>query len=253
MDKRRWQSRLQALGLSTYEARVYLALLGENDAPVSRIVRKSGVPQAKVYGVLQSLVSRGYAQSVLGEIQRYRGVPPTAAFEAHSRAQQAALDEARGVMEELEREAPDAPSEDPASLGLRLVRGEHVGAAYVSLLESAQREVFTSAKAPLVVAPARSEEGSLHRRGVVARHLVEKAVMDDEPTARALRALAREFKNMRSADELPLRFAVFDGHTVMLELAEEDGSPMGLIVPNRGFAQNMRRMFLALWQGAKGV
>jgi hypothetical protein len=36
----------------------------------------------------------------------------------------------------------------------------------------------------------------------------------------------------------------------MIELAEEDNSTMGLVVPNRGLAENMRTLFDGLWDQA---
>ena len=44
-----------------------------------------------------------------------------------------------------------------------------------------------------------------------------------------------------------------DGKTAMIELAEEDNSTMGLVVPNRGLAENMRILFDGLWEQAKKV
>ena len=36
----------------------------------------------------------------------------------------------------------------------------------------------------------------------------------------------------------------------MIELLENDGSSMGLIIPNSGLVENMRAMFLRLWEQA---
>ncbi len=249
MKPERFLESLQRLGLSGYEARVYLALLGEQDAPVSRIVRKSGVPQAKIYGTLQSLVARGYAQEVLGEIRRYRGVPPMQAFAAYERSKLNDLEAAREAMSALEKSSPKTPSEDPASLGITLVRGTNVGTAFRERLNAAKHEVCVAIKAPLVLAPKREVQQSLFKRKVKLRYVVESAVLKSE-AAKGLRELAKEFRHTRVLDEVPLRFALFDGREVMLELAEEDGAPMGLIVPNKPFAANMERMFLGLWKSA---
>jgi sugar-specific transcriptional regulator TrmB len=241
---------LQRLGLSGYEARVYLALLGEHEAPVSRIVRKSGVPQAKIYGTLQSLVTRGYAQEVLGEIRRYRGVAPLLAFAAHESKSLKELKQAREAMSALEQQSPKAPSEDPASLGITLVRGANVGVAFRERLNAAKHEVCVAIKAPLLLAPKREVQQALFKRKVKLRYVVESAVLKSA-AAQGMRELAKEFRHTRVLDEVPLRFALFDGREVMLELAEEDGAPMGLVVPNKPFAANMERMFANLWKEAK--
>ena len=95
MNRDEWIQKLKKMGLSGYEAQVYLALLGETRAPASRVVRKSGVPQSKVYGALSSLVERGFAEQVLGDVKLYRGIPPEQAFENYRRSVEDALAESK--------------------------------------------------------------------------------------------------------------------------------------------------------------
>lgn len=52
---------LQEIGFSEYEAKVYLALLANPGITGYEVGRHSGVPRAKVYEVLESLVRRGVA------------------------------------------------------------------------------------------------------------------------------------------------------------------------------------------------
>lgn len=252
MNRERWIAQLQLLGLNTYEAKVYIALLGETNAPVARIVRKSGVPQAKIYAVLQGLALRGFAQEVLGDVKQYRGVPPADALAAHRRSVEGQLDQAGEVMKALEREAPDAPSEDPASLGIRLVRGAHVGTAVTELISSVTKSFFVSVKAPILVPSLREDEEAMRQRGVDVRYLMERAAITGSKYEADIRAQARDFKNCRVVNgELPLRYIIADHLTAMLELKEEDGSPMGLVIPNRGLALGIERVFLNIWDQAE--
>ncbi|MCC6575231.1 MAG: hypothetical protein IT462_15750 [Planctomycetes bacterium] len=251
MNRERWINQLQLIGLNTYEAKVYLALLGETAAPVARIVRKSGVPQAKIYSVLQGLASRGFAQEVLGEIKHYRGVPPADALAAHQRSIQASMDQAGEIMQSLAKEAPDSPSEDPASLGIRLVRGAHVGQAVSEIIATTAKSLYVSVKAPVLVASERQEEQDLQRRGVNVRYLIERAAIFGSRHEEAMKALAREFHHTRVVDTLPFRYVVADGLIVMMELKEEDGSPMGLVIPNKGLAQGIEKVFNEIWGRAE--
>ncbi|WP_324716661.1 helix-turn-helix domain-containing protein [Carboxydochorda subterranea] len=50
---------LQELGLTDYEARVYMALCRRNPLNGHQVARLSGVPSAKVYATLEKLVTRG--------------------------------------------------------------------------------------------------------------------------------------------------------------------------------------------------
>jgi sugar-specific transcriptional regulator TrmB len=55
---------LQALGFSSYEARVYLALLHGGRLKGYEAAKRSGVPRSMVYQVLGRLVDRGAAYRV---------------------------------------------------------------------------------------------------------------------------------------------------------------------------------------------
>ncbi|MEE9312331.1 MAG: helix-turn-helix domain-containing protein, partial [Planctomycetota bacterium] len=126
MNQDEWIQKLKKVGLSGYEARVYLALLGETRAPASRVVRNSGVPQSKVYGALASLVESGFAEQVLGEVKMFLGIPPLQAFENYKRSIQNSLDISLTDMKQLADKAPEEPTEDPGMLGIRLVRSGQI-------------------------------------------------------------------------------------------------------------------------------
>jgi sugar-specific transcriptional regulator TrmB len=51
---------LEQLGLTQYEAKVYLALLSEHPATAYTISRRSGVPHSRVYEVARRLMAKGY-------------------------------------------------------------------------------------------------------------------------------------------------------------------------------------------------
>ncbi|MGW5238407.1 TrmB family transcriptional regulator [Monashia sp. NPDC004114] len=67
---------LQAVGLTEWEARAYLALLEE--APVSgyAVSKRSGVPRSKIYEVLDSLLSKGAVHVARGDKNLYGAIPP---------------------------------------------------------------------------------------------------------------------------------------------------------------------------------
>ncbi len=71
-------ARLVALGFSEYEAKVYVALLGENPATGYQVSKASGVPRSMVYEVLGKLTARGAAMELHkpGKTQ-YAPIPPT--------------------------------------------------------------------------------------------------------------------------------------------------------------------------------
>ncbi|NTV65099.1 MAG: TrmB family transcriptional regulator, partial [Oscillochloris sp.] len=77
---------LEALGMTEYEAKVYLALLGENPATGYQVSKNSGVPRSMVYEALGRLEARGAALKSLEEkATLYRPVPPTMLLDRYER------------------------------------------------------------------------------------------------------------------------------------------------------------------------
>jgi sugar-specific transcriptional regulator TrmB len=67
---------LRSLGLTKYEALVYIALLRVNDATASEIHGISGVPRASVYPVLDQLVQKELVTISLSSPKRFAALPP---------------------------------------------------------------------------------------------------------------------------------------------------------------------------------
>lgn len=254
VNRDEWIQKLKKMGLSGYEAQVYLALLGETRAPASRVVRKSGVPQSKVYGALSSLVERGFAELVLGDVKLYRGIPPEQAFENYRRSVEDSLAQSREDMSELSRTAPDSPTDDPGSLGIRLVRSGQIVGVVSDAFDAVEEELIIAVRYPMVMGPDTETDKQMLARGVKLRYLIDSRVLEDPVFGPQIIANAEETDGaVRFVDNVPLRFMIMDGRTAMIELAEDDGSTMGLVVPNRGLAENMKMLFDGLWEQARTV
>ncbi|MCA8918735.1 MAG: TrmB family transcriptional regulator [Planctomycetes bacterium] len=254
MNRDEWIQKLKKMGLSGYEAQVYLALLGETRAPASRVVRKSGVPQSKVYGALSSLVERGFAEQVLGDVKLYRGIPPEQAFENYRRSVEDALAESKTDMKELAVKAPDSPTDDPGSLGIRLVRSGQIVGVVNEAFDTVEEELLIAVKAPMVMGPDTEIDRQMLSRGVKLRYVIDSLVLEDAVYGPQVLQNAEDLEGrVRFADGVPLRMMVIDGKSAMIELAEEDNATMGLVVPNKGLAENMRVLFDGLWARAKTV
>src|SRR5437763_9825000 len=57
-------SRLQLLGFSLYEARVYVGLLRHGPQNGNEVAKSAGLPSSKVYSTLERLASKGIVHSV---------------------------------------------------------------------------------------------------------------------------------------------------------------------------------------------
>jgi len=73
--------KLQRIGLTEYEAKVYLSLLTNHVNSAAKLSEKSGVPRTKIYQVLESLERKGWIRIYSGIPLLFRAVDPGDVFE----------------------------------------------------------------------------------------------------------------------------------------------------------------------------
>ncbi|MGC8795327.1 MAG: TrmB family transcriptional regulator, partial [Bryobacteraceae bacterium] len=79
----RYWRRLQQLGLSAYEARSYLVLLGHPRFKALKLAARARVPRQKIYEVLDSLLEKGFAQVVQEKTKLFSAVDPSLAIPSY--------------------------------------------------------------------------------------------------------------------------------------------------------------------------
>ena len=75
-ERQRVEQQLERIGLSPYEARAYVALLGSQPVNGYDLARASGIPTSKIYETLQRLVAKGAVLASAHEPTVYRATPP---------------------------------------------------------------------------------------------------------------------------------------------------------------------------------
>ncbi|MCC6533979.1 MAG: TrmB family transcriptional regulator [Burkholderiales bacterium] len=101
-------ARLQALGLTAYEAVAYLILLQHHPATAYEIGKLGGLVKANVYPTLESLVRRGAVQPVSREPTRYVPVDPQSFLSSVAQGTATLCNE---LVAELGEVTPDDPVE----------------------------------------------------------------------------------------------------------------------------------------------
>lgn len=74
---------LHFLGLSEYEARVYVSLVTEGASEARKLSVKCGVPRTKVYTTLKKLIERGLVFELPDEPRKFAPGSPAKAFETY--------------------------------------------------------------------------------------------------------------------------------------------------------------------------
>ena len=129
-------SDLMALGLTEYEAKIYLALLKENPANGYQISKHTGVPRSMVYEALGRLHARGAVmKSGTSRSTIYRPLPPQQLLERYDRQHRELITNLQGSLADIYA----SPQEE----ALWSIRGEAAIYSYASqLIGSAAEEIY---------------------------------------------------------------------------------------------------------------
>jgi sugar-specific transcriptional regulator TrmB len=76
MEKEEILKTLQYFGLSEYESRVYVALVSLGPAKAGSISREAGVPQSKVYDILEGLIGKQLVEVFEGRPKEFKAIAP---------------------------------------------------------------------------------------------------------------------------------------------------------------------------------
>ncbi|MBN2466045.1 hypothetical protein JXD38_10545, partial [candidate division WOR-3 bacterium] len=117
---------LRALGLSTYEAEVYRALLKVDKAKVQDLARVVAVPRPQIYVALGALLEKGLCQEIRGKVTFYAAVAPNTAFRGALRKEEELLKAKAGGVCALDEEHQRLePKSVPPSF-VQVLRGRQI-------------------------------------------------------------------------------------------------------------------------------
>ena len=83
MDKNRLIELLESIGIKGYEAKAYLALIEVGEASAPEIASRAGIPQPRVYEILDTLLRKGLVEVKIGRPRTYKALPPNVALELY--------------------------------------------------------------------------------------------------------------------------------------------------------------------------
>lgn len=252
--------RLQQLGLNAYEARSYLVLIGHPRFKALELAARSHVPRQKIYEVLDSLVEKGFAQVTQEKTKLFSAVEPGIAVPAYlggrARLLQQELKEQGRSADGLVDDLTAAYSEGQGGRGtldyLRIV-GEpgQTGLHYRQMLAEVRSEYFEFSRPPYAVDPLDEQLVKQARlRGVACRLLIEAGTLDG-PHRQRLDEYAGAGVEIRQAESLPMKLAVFDGERGMMALLDPvitKPSWTAVLFDHGGMGEAMKGLFESYWR-----
>lgn len=260
-------SDLTELGLSSYEEKVYRALLTLGPATAPRISEASDVPRGRIYDVLNALAARDVVERRSGpEPRRYAAVEPDEAVERLLAERRADLREERARYEQVAADvstelSTTVPSESrfwPIPIGSEDAvagMGEQFDAAEESLLSV----VGTPYESASETASRREIDAytDLVRDGLEVKLLTTPSLVERAPTTELARAMADAPSfAVRTTDEVHLTYDVLDRRAVYLSVPTPftDGERLGaVLVRDDDLADRLETRFREVWETARPV
>lgn len=246
---------LEQLGLSKTETRAYLCLLGQSPLSATTIADLTGTSRSSVYVVLRSLVEKGLIDAGAGYSSRYHAAPP-------ERALTSLLDRERVELAAREHSVEHALPEltklfeknagDEGELVEVLRTPKLVGERFDRLQHSAQETIDVMVRGPVQVGGANDAELVALQRGVRARAIYDRSVLNNPEIAPHLDAWAAAGEDARLfPGDVPMKFALFDSRVVMMPLGGTDSAGVvALIIRSSELAATLGMLFASLWQAS---
>jgi sugar-specific transcriptional regulator TrmB len=126
--------KLKELGLNSYEAKVYLALLKQNPATGYEISKESGVPQARAYDTLKALEANNIVVAMDGKPVTYTPISPSELLDRWEKSFKGSLQYLRETLPSL--------SNETAEPVINLLGNEALFKHALDMINGAQQSLF---------------------------------------------------------------------------------------------------------------
>ncbi|MGG2095030.1 helix-turn-helix domain-containing protein [Bacillus sp. S13(2024)] len=148
---------LQKHGFSKYECKAYIGLLKSPAITGYELSKRSGVPRSMIYEVLGKLLDKGAIQTVPSDPIVYKPVEPKQLLARLK-------EEMNTSLEVLESSLTTLESDQKVDVVTRIVQYEHIVQEMISMIRSANKELWLSIWSPIVKdieKAVREKEGSI--------------------------------------------------------------------------------------------
>ncbi len=247
--------RLVELGLTTYEAKAYLALLRRDSTAAADVARLAQIPRQRIYDVLASLAHKGLAIQRPGQPAKYAAVSPEFAIERLVLARREELDRIeRSSREMIEALAPafaaGQKERDPLEYVEVLRDRKTINERFGELQAGIQDEILVFTKPPYAKPAQENVEGLEVTQNHRARSVYEFSALDDPDFAAGVRRFIDAGEDARFVERLPLKLVIIDETVVMFGMEDPVAGSSELtmmVVEHRALAGLLKLAFDGVW------
>jgi HTH-type transcriptional regulator, sugar sensing transcriptional regulator len=249
-------AQLTRLGLTSYEAKAYLALLRRDSSTAAQAARLASVPRQRIYDVLASLVEKGLASTRPGQVAKYAAVAPELALErlvSDQREQLADLErQTAALIDELSPAYHAGQKEDNPLEYIEVLRDRRaINERFEELQAGIKREILVFTKPPYATPPQENVEGLEVTKAHEARSVYELSVFDDPETTEGVRRFVEAGEKARFVPDLPLKLVIIDESIVMFGMEDPVAGSSELtimVVEHPSLAGILKIAFNTVWE-----
>lgn len=232
--------RLKELGLSEYEAKVYLSLVALGKSGASAISAQSGVPHAKVYGALESLIRKGLVAVALEKPRKWYAQPPSTVLARLLEDKFAEMTKLKKEIDELGRRYERLPEE-----AVYVMKGKENFSRILRMLKKPQKYEYRI-KWSFEWRPEWARlDSEFRRRGIDIRTM---GPINDQTRENLRRWLRQEKIRQFPNEGAPVWF--LDDEVVVITLVSSDAI---MVIRDKPFVKLLKDLYLAAWEKAKPI
>jgi HTH-type transcriptional regulator, sugar sensing transcriptional regulator len=218
-------AQLTRLGLTTYEAKAYLALVRRDSSTAAQVARLAGVPRQRIYDVLATLVEKGLASTRPGQVVKYAAIAPELALErlvSDQRERLAELErETSALIEELRPAFHEGREQADPLEYIEVLRDRRaINERFDELQAGIKSEILVFTKPPYATPAQENVEGLEVARTHRACSVYEYSAFDDPAFADGVRRFIEVGEEARFVESLPLKLVIIDEKTVMFGMED---------------------------------
>lgn len=237
-----------------------MVLIGHDQFKALEVAGRARIPRAKIYDVLHSLVDKGFVRVVHGKTKQFSAVEPRLALEGYlNRRRERFLREWEDRQQLADRVSKDLAavfrdgSNGHSPLDYLRIIGDtrQIVEEYRRMLVQTRNEYLEFARPPYAVDPGHEPMvRSLADRGTLCRLMFDANDVGDSDGKPKLQLLENAGAEVRLGRNIPIKLALFDGHSGMISLDDPVVSHQkitALVFEHRSLGSAMRTLFADLW------
>ena len=248
---------LVMVGLTENEAKTYILLLKQS-LTATKIAQTIKVNRSNVYGIIASLVQKGYVHEVNGKVRTVMAINPKIAFNTTKTT----LEMRIKLMEKLSKELFPYFEADKQQGSKELIKILHAKSAIINTLEKleteAEKEVLAFSKPPYLMNVNNLNNLNIPQRDSAKKGVSYKAVHQIEPEnqenfIKRMKYFESMGEEVRVAKSLPMKLFIFDNKIAVFTLENKLSTISNFTFTSfehTDVAQTFTQIFKQYWDNA---